>query len=176
MSINSVAIEHLLICWTEPNKEEFQHETKKYKYYNKSHFSQAIDTSDKNLLIQLIEKLRNVLPNSQLTLLTSWNNLICENLVVQEVSTVTWTFHQTVDWLRQHSFDAALIFTPPTRSPYAMAYACYLAGIPIRVGQSCEFGGGVLSICVTPCDTDSIGDFCWHLLHSSIPILCGSEF
>jgi len=45
---------------------------------------------------------------------------------------------------RQH-FDAALIFTRAQVSPYLAAYVCYLAGVPVRLGQSCEFGGGVLS-------------------------------
>ena len=41
--------------------------------------------------------------------------------------------------------DAAIILTAPGQSPYAAGYLCYLADIPIRMGQSCEFGGGVLS-------------------------------
>jgi ADP-heptose:LPS heptosyltransferase len=47
--------------------------------------------------------------------------------------------------LRQSAFDCAVIFTNPGESPYPLAYICYLAGIPIRIGQSQEFGGGVLS-------------------------------
>ncbi|MGA3174954.1 MAG: hypothetical protein ABSE25_11075 [Syntrophorhabdales bacterium] len=43
------------------------------------------------------------------------------------------------------SCKGAVIFTSPGRSPYPDAYRCYLAGIPVRVGESCEFGGGVLS-------------------------------
>lgn len=52
--------------------------------------------------------------------------------------------------LRSRRFDAALIFTSFSQSPYPPAYACYLAGIPIRVGQSKEFGGSVLSRWVRP--------------------------
>lgn len=44
----------------------------------------------------------------------------------------------------------AVIFTGPGRSPYPDAYRCYLAGIPLRVGESCEFGGGVLSHWIRP--------------------------
>lgn len=47
--------------------------------------------------------------------------------------------------LREEKFDAAIIFTSFSQSPYPPAYVCYLAGIPIRVGHSHEFGGGVLS-------------------------------
>lgn len=56
---------------------------------------------------------------------------------------------ELVEKLRQLLFDAAIIFTT-TESPYPLAYLCYLAEIPIRVGQSKEFGGGVLSHWVKP--------------------------
>ncbi len=52
--------------------------------------------------------------------------------------------------IRQFSFDASVIFTNPWESPYTLAYICYLAGIPVRIGQSQEFGGGVLSHWVKP--------------------------
>ncbi|MBD2460884.1 hypothetical protein H6G89_07485 [Oscillatoria sp. FACHB-1407] len=69
--------------------------------------------------------------------------------------------------LRDHHFDAALILTTPTQSPYAWAYLCYLAGIPIRVGQSKEFGGGVLSTCISPpLDDVSTTEYYLHLLRS----------
>lgn len=47
--------------------------------------------------------------------------------------------------LAGRAFDAAVIFTSFSQSPYPPAYACYLAGIPIRLGQSKEFGGSLLS-------------------------------
>jgi len=50
-----------------------------------------------------------------------------------------------VDQLRAESFDAAIIFTTPDQNPYTTAYICYLAGIPVRIGASKEFGGGLLS-------------------------------
>jgi len=43
--------------------------------------------------------------------------------------------------LRQRQFEVAFIFTSFTQSPYPPAYACYLAGIPVRVGHSKDFGG-----------------------------------
>lgn len=52
--------------------------------------------------------------------------------------------------LRDRSFEAAVTLTRPDQSPYEMAYLCYLANIPIRVGQSVEFGGGVLSLPIQP--------------------------
>lgn len=47
--------------------------------------------------------------------------------------------------IHTRKFDAAIIFTSFSQSPYPPAYVAYLAGIPLRVGQSKEFGGGVLS-------------------------------
>lgn len=60
--------------------------------------------------------------------------------------------HQALGWMRQQQFDAAFVFCPPDHSPFALAYLCYLAGIPIRVGLSREFGGKVLSHCFDPPD------------------------
>lgn len=47
--------------------------------------------------------------------------------------------------LRSCDFDAALIFTSFSQSPYPPAFSCYLAGIPLRIGESKEFGGSLLS-------------------------------
>jgi lipopolysaccharide heptosyltransferase II len=52
--------------------------------------------------------------------------------------------------VRARRFDAALIFTSFSQSPYPPAYVCYLAGVPIRIGQSREFGGSMLSRWVRP--------------------------
>lgn len=48
------------------------------------------------------------------------------------------------------SCKAAVIFTGPGRSPHPDAYRCYLAGIPLRMGESCEFAGAVLSHWIKP--------------------------
>ena len=55
-----------------------------------------------------------------------------------------------VNLLRKGRFDAAVIFTSFKQTPHPAAYACYLAGIPLRVGESKEWGGGVLSDEVAP--------------------------
>lgn len=57
---------------------------------------------------------------------------------------------ELVETLRREQFDAAIIFTSFSQSPYPPAYACYLAGIPVRIGQSREFGGAVLSHWIKP--------------------------
>lgn len=43
------------------------------------------------------------------------------------------------------AYDAVVVFTSFAQSPYAVAYAAYLAGVPVRVGVSKEFAGSVLS-------------------------------
>jgi ADP-heptose:LPS heptosyltransferase len=57
---------------------------------------------------------------------------------------------ELVALLDRRRFDAALIFTSFSQSPYPPAYACYLAAISIRAGQSNEFGGGLLTHWVRP--------------------------
>jgi ADP-heptose:LPS heptosyltransferase len=52
--------------------------------------------------------------------------------------------------LRAAAFDAAFVFTSFSQTAFAPGFACYLAGIPIRVGQAAEFGGSVLSRVVPP--------------------------
>jgi ADP-heptose:LPS heptosyltransferase len=47
--------------------------------------------------------------------------------------------------LRAQAFDAALLFTSFSQTPHAPGYACYLAGIPLRAGESKEFGGAILT-------------------------------
>src|SRR4051812_28338941 len=47
--------------------------------------------------------------------------------------------------LAERKFDAALIFTSFSQTPHVPGYVCYLAGIPLRAGQSKEFGGASLS-------------------------------
>jgi ADP-heptose:LPS heptosyltransferase len=52
---------------------------------------------------------------------------------------------ELVDLLAERGFDGALIFTSFSQTPHVAAYACYLAGIPLRAGESKEFGGAALS-------------------------------
>jgi ADP-heptose:LPS heptosyltransferase len=58
-----------------------------------------------------------------------------------------------IEALRVRRFDAAVILPDGAQSPYPAAYVCYLAGIPIRLGQSLEFGGGLLSPAIKPSQT-----------------------
>ncbi|MBD2777154.1 glycosyltransferase family 9 protein [Iningainema tapete] len=47
--------------------------------------------------------------------------------------------------LQDGKFDAAFIFTSFSQSPHPPGFLCYLAGIPLRVGESKEVGCGVLT-------------------------------
>ena len=47
-------------------------------------------------------------------------------------------------------YDAAVIFRSFSQTPWPVAYALYLAGIPIRVAHATDFGGSVLSHVVPP--------------------------
>jgi ADP-heptose:LPS heptosyltransferase len=55
-----------------------------------------------------------------------------------------------VERIRAGSYDAVVVFTSFSQSPWPVASVAYLAGVPVRVGQSREFGGSLLSHWVTP--------------------------
>jgi ADP-heptose:LPS heptosyltransferase len=50
-----------------------------------------------------------------------------------------------IQQLAARRFDAALIFTSFSQTPHVPGYVCYLAGIPLRAGESKEFGGSTLT-------------------------------
>ncbi|MFN8499512.1 MAG: glycosyltransferase family 9 protein [Anaerolineae bacterium] len=52
---------------------------------------------------------------------------------------------ELIDMLAARRFDAAIIFTSFSQTPHAPGYVAYLAGIPLRAGESKEFGGRVLT-------------------------------
>ena len=52
---------------------------------------------------------------------------------------------ELVDMLAERNFDAALIFTSFSQTPHVPGYVCYLAGIPLRAGETMEFGGRCLT-------------------------------
>lgn len=55
-----------------------------------------------------------------------------------------------LEWMRNQRFSIAMIFTGLSQSPFPAAYACYLAGIPYRVGLTNECGGSALSHFLPP--------------------------
>ena len=52
---------------------------------------------------------------------------------------------ELIGMLAERGFDAALIFTSFSQTPHVPGYVCYLAGIPLRAGESKEFGGATLT-------------------------------
>lgn len=60
-----------------------------------------------------------------------------------------------VQSLADGGFDAVIVLTSFAQSPHPAAYACYLAGIPLRAGQSKEFAGAVLTDPVSPLPDDA---------------------
>jgi ADP-heptose:LPS heptosyltransferase len=55
---------------------------------------------------------------------------------------------------RMRGFDAVVVSTSFSQSPWPAAYAAYLAGVRIRIGQSREFGGSLLTHWVLPAPDD----------------------
>ncbi len=101
-------------------------------------------------------------PQARLTLLASTAGTTAAPLLPWINDVITWrsvwqdvgsrmTFDPAreralIALLAKRNFDAALIFTSFSQTPHTPAYVCYLAGIPLRAGESNEFGGSTLSI------------------------------
>jgi ADP-heptose:LPS heptosyltransferase len=60
-----------------------------------------------------------------------------------------------IELVEGRRFDVAVVFTSRDRSPWPAAYVCYLAGVPLRIGQSAERGGGLLTHWVRPLPGDA---------------------
>jgi ADP-heptose:LPS heptosyltransferase len=99
-------------------------------------------------------------PDARLTLLASPGGAAVAPLLPWVDEAITWRSvwqdlghlpfdpareRELIDLLAGRGFDAALIFTSFSQSPHPPGYVCYLAGIPLRAGESKEFGGAVLS-------------------------------
>jgi ADP-heptose:LPS heptosyltransferase len=108
----------------------------------------------------VLRALKENLPGSRITLMASPGGSKAAPLLpwVDEVFAwrVLWqdlgylSFDPAREWemirtLKEGSYDAAILLTSFKQTPHAPGYACYLAGIPLRLGVSKEWGGGVLS-------------------------------
>jgi ADP-heptose:LPS heptosyltransferase len=105
--------------------------------------------------------LRARLPDTELVMVTSPNGAAAAELLPWVDDVVVWRAlwqdangdlpfdpdreFALIDRLRTLRADAALILTSFSQTPFAAGYACYLAGIPIRIGHAGMFGGAVLS-------------------------------
>jgi hypothetical protein len=75
---------------------------------------------------------------------------------------------RAIAWLRQQRCDAAILLTGPGQSPYTLGYLCYLAGIPLRLGTSWEFGGQVLTHCWPPPQAAAAWDLLWDQIEAAL--------
>lgn len=125
------------------------------------------NVGDVVLLTPALRALRAALPDAHVTLLASpageqvgpllrpWvDEVIGVRSLWQDVSGAL-PFDPAREFALIHqmaagAYDAAVISSSFSQSPHPPAYACYLAGIPIRAALSPDFAGGVLSHPVPP--------------------------
>ncbi len=109
-------------------------------------------------------------PQARLTLLASPAGSTAVPLLPWIDDVITWRpiwqdvggcmpFHparerELINMLAERQFDAALIFTSFSQTPHTPGYVCYLAGIPLRAGESKEFGGSTLTTELKGSDDD----------------------
>jgi ADP-heptose:LPS heptosyltransferase len=129
----------------------------------------AVRTDDPADVLHLgpaLRTLKGALPGVEVTLLTSPAGSVAAPLLpwVDDVVPHRAIWQDTIgdepvdveaqvdliDQLQRRAFDAALMFTRAGASPWPAAYITYLAGIGLRVGQSAEQGGGLLTHVVEP--------------------------
>jgi ADP-heptose:LPS heptosyltransferase len=118
------------------------------------------NAGDVVMLGPALRAIKTASPDARITLLASPAGTLAAALLPWIDDVVTWRAiwqdlghlpwdpareHDLVALLRERRFDGALVFTSFSQSPLPPAYACLLAGIPLRAGESAEFGGKVLS-------------------------------
>lgn len=116
-----------------------------------------------------LRAIKETAPHVRLTLLASPAGATAAPLLPWVDDLITWRalwqdlghlpFDPAREWeliaqLTSYHFDGALIFTSFSQTPHTPAYVCYLAGIPLRAGESKEFGGSVLTTTLTPAPDD----------------------
>ncbi len=102
------------------------------------------------------QALKQAFPQSSFTLLTTPHYRVLSTLfpftetllypfLAPQPQLTPATIRHFINFLHAKKFQIACFFTADGESPYFLAYLCYLAGIPIRWGESQEFGGNLLS-------------------------------
>jgi len=107
-----------------------------------------------------LRAVKRTLPHARLTLLASPGGAAAAPLLPWLDDVIGWRSlwqdlghlpfdppreHALIERLAECHFDAALIFTSFGQTPHVAGYVCYLAGIPLRAGESKEFGGACLT-------------------------------
>lgn len=113
------------------------------------------------MLSPVLRAVKETSPQARVTLLASPAGAAIAPLLPWVDDVITWRSiwqdvgnHMPFDPRREREFietvaarrfDAALIFTSFSQTPHTPGYVCYLAGIPLRAGESKEFGGSTLT-------------------------------
>lgn len=119
------------------------------------------NSGDIVMLGPALRAIKETLPRGRLTLLASPAGALAAPLLPWIDEVIAWrTLWQDVgqrmpfdpayelklvNILANQGIDGAVIFTSFKQTPHVAAYACYLAGIPLRAGESKEFGGSTLT-------------------------------
>jgi ADP-heptose:LPS heptosyltransferase len=108
----------------------------------------------------VLRALKENLPASHITLMASPGGSKAAPLLPWVDDVLPWrviwqdlgrlSFDPDREWgligtLREGSYDAAVVLTSFKQTPHVAGYACCLAGIPLRLGESKEWGGSVLT-------------------------------
>jgi ADP-heptose:LPS heptosyltransferase len=108
-----------------------------------------------------LRAIKENLPECRLTLMASPGGALAAELLPWVDAVMPWRvlwqdlgkldFDPAREWelvrtLQNGKFDAAIIFTSFSQSPHPAGFLCYLAGVPLRVGESKEAGNGVLTL------------------------------
>ncbi len=116
---------------------------------------------DVMMLGPALRAVKETLPQARLTLLASPAGATAAPLLPWIDDTIVWRpvwqdvnrripfdpagERALINLLAERAFDAALIFTSFSQTPHVPGYVCYLARIPLRAGDSHEFGGSTLT-------------------------------
>lgn len=119
------------------------------------------NSGDVVMLGPALRAIKETLPRVRLTLLASPAGAMAAPLLPWFDDVITWRSLwqdvgqrmpfdpvyelKLVNLLAKQAIDGALIFTSFKQTPHVAGYACYLAGIPLRAGESKEFGGSTLT-------------------------------
>lgn len=108
----------------------------------------------------VLRALKENLPDAHLTLMASPGGSKAASLLPWVDDVLTWRVVwqdlgrlpldparelKMIEAMKSGGYDGAVVLTSFKQTPHPAGYACYLAGIPLRLGESKEWGGGVLT-------------------------------